>query len=333
MVAIDLHTQVNSISKAWDSLNPEFFLSASFLQYLEKFNYCNQRYYTLTAGGNIKAGAIVYSLPVDLFTFSKKSLKFKMNIIGIPFSVDSSGIIGDENYFNELINHILSLEKGMILCLNYENAINHKDIVQLKALPTLVLNHYKFDSFDEYLSNMRHNYRRRIVKALEKFKNVKTERGNCDSFSDNHYSLYLSIMSKTKTKLEVLSKDFFINLPEKFVLTSYYSNDKLLAWHITYSKSSIFSFLFGGMDYELRDEFDSYYNNLLGVVRAGIEGGFDLINLGQTAENAKARIGAMLVEKKMFLYHKNLLIRKTLKLFSKQLEYKANIENFKIFKS
>ena len=54
----------------------------------------------------------------------------------------------------------------------------------------------------------------------------------------------------------------------------------LLAWHI-----SIFddSFLFGGINYELRDRFDSYCNNLISIIKEGFDTQCKTINFGQNS--------------------------------------------------
>jgi hypothetical protein len=139
-------------------------------------------------------------------------------------------------------------------------------------------------------------------------------------------------MKNTRTKLEILASGFFCNLPENFALTSYYHGRELLTWHITCEHKGTFSFLFGGIDYQRRDLFDSYYNNLLGIIQEGMAKGYRRINLGQTAEQAKMRVGGQLVPKLMFLHHKNRLIRMIVKLFRNQLEYRVRNNKMLVFK-
>jgi hypothetical protein len=331
-VSIEKLNSTEPIKQQWDSLVVDFFQSSVFLNHIEKSNFCFQRYYVLYKSNVLIAGAIVYTLPVNILTFSNKSFTVKMNVIGVPASVDSSGLIGNKNYSEYLVEYILKEEKGLVLCLNYESAINIKSLIQLEALPTIIFKNY-FDNYQDYLTSMRHHYRRRTLGAIKKFKGVRTERCTCNFFTQEHYQLYLNIMTKTKTKLEILTMSFFNVLPENFSLTSYYTDDnELLTWHITCEAQDTFSFLFGGINYKLRDKFESYYNNLLGIIQEGIEKGYKTINLGQTAEIPKMRLGGQPAQKKMFIYHKNWMIRNTIWLFKNKLGYKNDIKILKVFK-
>jgi hypothetical protein len=255
-----------------------------------------------------------------------------MNVIGIPASVDSSGLIGHEAYYDILVNHILSKEKGLVLCLNYNSLLENAKIVQLETLPTLIF-YNRFPTFEKYITELRHTYRRRVKLAIERFKKIRKEQTQCSLFTETHYQLYLAIMKRTKTKLEILSFDFFSKLPDDFILTSYYAEKNLITWHITCTFKNVYSFLFGGIDYELRDTYEAYYNNLLGIICEGIEKGSSILNLGQTAELPKMRVGGQMIKKRMFIYHNNWLLRLLFTLFRNQLGYKAKQSNLKVFKN
>jgi hypothetical protein len=260
-ITINKISGLEPIRENWDALASDYFQTAGFSEHLQQYNPCRQRYYLLYDEDVLKAGAIVYTLPVNLLTFSGLKLSVKMNVIGIAASVDSSGIIGDPLYFDQLTAEILSVEKGVVLCLNYNGEISVPGIVKLQTLPTVIFKH-DFDNFETYLRSMRHHYRRRMVLAAARFRDVETITGSCLAFTEEHYKLYLNILSRSKTKLETLTSEFFKNLNSDFTLTSYYNKDKvLLTWHITCSYREVYSFLFGGINYESRDEFEGYYNN------------------------------------------------------------------------
>ena len=155
------HTSIIEIRNLWDNLVKEPFQTSEFLAHLEKTNPCNQRYYTLLKDQNGIAAAVVYTLYVNLFTFSKSSAKAKMCIIGIPASVDSSGLIGSEEFYPVLISEILKSEKGIVLCLNFENKMNIPQLVFMDTLPTFIF-HNQFETFNHYLTQMRSNHRRLV---------------------------------------------------------------------------------------------------------------------------------------------------------------------------
>lgn len=332
-ISIKKISSVEPVKHLWNTLVTDYYQTSDFTTHLEIYNKCCQRYYVLYVNEILTAGAIVYTLPVNLLTFSQKKLTISMNVIGVAASVDSSGLIGNPDYFDRIINYITENEKGVILFLNYESAIKHNQLIQLNALPTIILKH-NFTDFGSYLNDLRHPYRRRVVHAINMFEEVIKTSESCNVFTDEHYRLYLNVMARTKTRLEILSKDFFKNLPGNFILTSYYNKEKeLLIWHITCEFKNVYSFLFGGISYEKRDKFDAYYNNLIGIIRDGIDKGYKTINFGQTAEVPKMRLGGECFPKKMFIYHRNIFIRFIFKVLRKQIGYKGNFNALKVFKN
>jgi hypothetical protein len=128
-------------------------------------------------------------------------------------------------------------------------------------------------------------------------------------------------MQRTPSKLEVLSPDFFRNLPTPFTLTSCYLQGKLACWHTTCSDGDTLYFFFGGHDYALLQNHHVYFNNLFSILAQAIEGGYNYIDLGQTAEIAKMKAGGTMMYKEMFFYHRNPLVRLLLKLARPLITY------------
>ena len=80
-------------------------------------------------------------------------------------------------------------------------------------------------------------------------------------------------------------------------------------------------FFFGGHDYELLDKYQSYFNNLFGIVRQFINDGYERLDLGQTAEIAKMKAGGQMEPRTMFLYHHNPFIRFILRILKPIITY------------
>ena len=146
------------------------------------------------------------------------------------------------------------------------------------------------------------------------------------------YQKYLQVLKRSKGKLETLSQEFFNNLPPDFMLTSYYNQDILIGWYISASFKERYYFFLGGIDYTLNERFNTYFNILLGVLREGIEKKANLIDLGQTAEIPKMRLGGELVEKTMMAYHSNGMMRRFLRAGKSLLEYSVNLEETHVIK-
>jgi len=322
----------NRIDITWNKLIVSAYQKIDFLSHLEAYNPCKQRYYLLYDNDELCAGAIVYSLKMNILTFSKFNLNLPFSILGIPTSVDASGMIGNEKYYEFLVQHILKDEKGITLCLNYDNILGVKNIVQMQTLPTLIFKN-DFNSLTHYCESLKHNYRRRISQAQKKFLGVEKLTEPCSSFNDEHYNQYISIMKRTKTKLELLNKEFFVNLCSDYTLHSFYINKILLTWHITTKNFDVYYFLFGGINYQFRDIYDSYYNNLISIIQEGIELECKTMSLGQTAEISKNRLGAKLIPQRMFIHHSNKIINTIFLICKNFLTYKTKTIHANIYKS
>lgn len=328
---IRLLKSATGLPDKWDALADSLYQKKSFLAHSEKYQFSKQKYYLLFSEDELIGGAIVFSYKVNLLTFIGGRYFVNMRIIAVPVSVDSSGLIGDCKFYPEILNYIFKKEKGLILALNYKEKIELKNIAETKTLPGCILKDCP-ESYEQYIKMMRHPYRRRVKLAQKKGAEIVFKTESCNAFTGEHYRLYLEIIKKTDTKLEVLSKNFFVHLNTNFRLSSAYFKNKLVAWNITVKDSETLYFLFGGIDYKYRDKFDSYYNNLLHIIKGGIVQGCSNINLGQTAEISKNRLGAEFYEKKMFLYHKNLIVRSILKLLKHSIGFNKILPNASVFK-
>ncbi len=329
--------EINRLSKAgdlpdqWDSLAVDYFQTKEFLVHAEKYNPCKQRYYTLYKDGTFEAGAIVYTLRLDLFTYLSIPSPFRMNIAGIPCSVSSSGIIGSFELFSDLIEHIKKQEKGLLLILNLDSKPLVTDIAIGRTLPAIVMVN-RFQSWESYIRSLRASYRRRILYLSRPFSGINVKRVATSQFDDEMYHQYIEVRNHSKGKLETLSQEFFQNLPSNFSLTAYYDREHLLGWYISTVYKEKYYFFLGGIDYELNKRFNTYFNILIGVLKEGIEKKASFIDMGQTAEIPKTRLGGKVVEKFMLGYHSNFLLRKSLKAGKGFLEYSTTIPETHVFK-
>ena len=50
----------------WDELSTDYYQQREFLRHCHTYNPCRQRYYVLTRNGEIQAGAVAYTLTLNL---------------------------------------------------------------------------------------------------------------------------------------------------------------------------------------------------------------------------------------------------------------------------
>ena len=320
-----------SLDTNWDNLADFYFQKKIFLNYLHVYNPCDQRYYELYRNNILVAGTLVYTLRINIFTFANIPSPAKVTVIGLPVSVASPPVIGDASEFEYLLSELIKIESGIILGLNLTEDYLKGKVLNLRTLPTIVL-HLICNSIENYENSLRHNYRRRIHKIREKFRDVTSITSDCMVFNKQHYDLYLQIMKKTTTKLETLSLDFFKYLPVNFQLTTFYSNGQMLYWNIVCIDEHVMFFFFGGMNYSLRDKYQSYNNNLYSMIESAINLKYNTLDFGQTAEIAKIRFGGEKSERRMFVYHRNLLVFSLLKIFRSLITYSKTTKSSRVFK-
>ena len=326
-----VHT-VLAIPDEWDNLATCFYQKKQFLLHSQNWNRCNQRYYLAYEDNRLVAGAVVYTLKLNLFTYSKFTLRVKMQITGIPCSVSCQGLIGNNQYAYELLEHIFSVEKGLCLALNLENTTGiSRRIVVGKTVPAIVLKN-NFSDWEEYLNKIRSDYRHRLRLVEEKSKDLKFQRGTCLRFNEKMYYQYLQVFDKSEAKLERLNLNFFKFLPDEFCLTTITIKDNLLGWFITlYADQKLYFFL-GGLDYSLNEEYATYLRLLEEIIQLGIKLNVESIDLGQTAEEPKMRLGGENHKLYLAAFHKNLAVRLFLRSTIKLLEYKNKIPTHHVFK-
>jgi len=106
----------------------------------------------------------------------------------------------------------------------------------------------------------------------------------------------------------------------------------LLGWFITlYADQKLYFFL-GGLDYSLNGEYAIYLRLLSEIILLGIKLNVESIDLGQTAEEPKMRLGGENHKLYLAAFHKNLIVRLFLRSTIKLLEYKNKIPAHHVFK-
>lgn len=264
--------------------------------------------------------AIEFKMNFNILAFLKLKFNIPINIVAPPASIDCVGIYGS---ISKCVNFYKNKSKVTIF-MNLDTKIEPC----LKTLPTAIF-YNKFDDFDDYLSKIRSSYRYRIKKALKKSENLTIKSINPQNFDNELYKLYLNVLKKSKYPLETLPIGFFRD--KNFKIDVFYEKNKPIAFVSYIFMDNFMYFLFGGIDYSKRDEFDLYYNMLIYLIKIGIKNKVFSINLGQTAEKSKIRLGAVLEQRYITLATSNVIVNYFFEKLSKYLEYNEKIEDVNVF--
>ena len=169
-----------------------------------------------------------------------------------------------------------------------------------------------WDSFSAYINSLRHAYRRHILLSLRKIEchqpniihsdeydskmpDVKWVLSDPDWVSPQKFHhLYLKVMDRTKIKLETLNLAFFAELfkdKRHYQLLSLVVRGNILSSAILVNHGETLTFMLAGRENE-KDEYNSYFNLVYGIIAHAIEKKYKRIKLGQTAYWVKQSIGS-----------------------------------------
>ena len=316
----------------WDNLADCYFQRKKFLLHCQNWNPCSQRYYVAYENDKLIAGAVVYTLCLNLFTYYKFKLPITMQITGIPCSVSTAGLLGKPNNTVKLFKYVCSQERGLKLALNIDTPEGApRNMFAGNTLPVIKFKN-NFSSADEYLKSLRADYRRRLDIINRKSSALQFSQSSCSKFNIEMYHQYNMVYEQSNAKLERLDYRFFKYLPNDFKLTIATENGMLAGWFITLNVDSELYFFFGGLNYSMNEELETYHRLLQEIIFQGINSGAQYIDLGQTAEIPKMRLGGECQPKYMIADHSgiiNILLRASKKL----LEYKNDIPEHHVFRN
>jgi hypothetical protein len=314
----------DELPPAWDALAESLFQRRAFLRHAHAYNPCRQRYYLLTEGGALVAGAVVYRLRLDLLTFLKLPSPLGMQVVGIPCSVSTSGVLGALSRHGELLARLPGEERGLLIALNL-SAIPPTAMAVGRTLPTIEVEN-RWATWEAYVAALRAPYRRRLRRQAAHAATLTIETGPCARFTDAMHALYLQTFQRSHDKLERLTADFFRQLPAEFQLTTYADAAGLHGWTISVLDGERWTFFLGGRSYAASAPPDLYFQMLLTVLRQGIAAGARIIDLGQTAETPKLRLGGVPRERFLLGHHSNPLLCRLLHWGRGALSYGKTLE-------
>ncbi len=307
-----------------NSANP--FLKKDSLEILEETNFCNQRYF-FSNDPQEPCVAVSYKIHLNLFTYLGLSLKYPTRIVGIPCSL---AFCGYHPTLTQSIKENLLAHRGLKIILNS----SEQQITGFSSghtLPSCILQIH-WDTFDAYLTRLRSHYRYRMTKALEKWQRVEiTHLTDNQDFSGDMYQLYLDVHGRSDYKLEKLSIEFFRQFPAD--IYRFQIAGDLLGFIQLYQDSKRLIFMFTGIKYTRLKQYDIYLNILLWIIRKGISGGCDIVDLGQTGEAIKLKLGCQMEEKFIHVHHANKMLNKLIQIAMPLVSYKMPTTSFNVFRN
>jgi len=343
----NVYKNIKEVDKnLWDSIvKPDHIICThAYLQAIEESNIndCEYRYIIIFKDNKLIAHTCIYSMSFDLDIFnigvSKKIIGYirkifyseflKMRIIecGTPTALGNT-ITFANNVHNEKIMELIvdkmkeyAKEKKInILVLRdfYEEEILFFDILKkrgfkrVKNLPdTMITN--KWNTFQEYLVDMRKNYRHKIKLRMKRLENNSIKVEVIESFKDiacELKDLWMQVYNRaTEYQREILTLEYFKNmdiyLKEKSKVILFKKNGKIIGFAILILDDYTSRPYYLGMDYAYNKENYLFFNILYQIVKNGIEEKKRMIEMGITTYNVKKDMGVEILP--LFIYIKHL---------------------------
>ncbi len=370
----------------WDSINSEhdLFHTHRFVRSVEDAEIDGTAFWYLVwyQSERIVATAALSRLVVALDLFLGKTVQnivsvirrlfpnfFRVHILfcGLPVSIGKNALtIADLRHVDEVLKslveemtHVACTHRIRFLCVKefLEEEIEQMNLLDqfgffiANSIPYVSL-HLRWTSFTSYLAEMKHEYRRPVVRSLRKLgltqplvhhsppsnneKPYLVISRSADSPKKKFFELYRDVLEHTSVKLEVLNlaffKSLFRNMDNDMEILSMIKGEDVLGIALLTIEQKTMTFLLVGLDFTQRDRYDVYFNLVYGIIARAIERGCTQLNLGQTSYWVKGRIGGKCSDEYFFLRAENQLIHRLLKWMRPLIFPKTTSRHVQVFR-
>ena len=188
-----------------------------------------------------------------------------------------------------------------------------------------------WNTFDDYLKDLTKKYCKRAKKIIQAFEAVVTKELSAAEILENAAEidrLYWNVVNKQKVRMGFVNAAYLyelkLDLDKRFELHAVYVNDVMIGFYTYIFYTTEMETHYIGLDYTYNDTHKTYFNILFLSVQKMIERKYEKLELGRTAKEAKANLGAF--PKQIFNYVKvkNPLAKITLYYFLKKFNRSEN---------
>jgi len=315
----------------WDRLAVHnIYLRKAILQVIESAHHYRQKYHILS---NPEPDCIfvTYESPKNTAAEFRDRLCPSHRVIGIPCTVSKCGYQTGEKT-REAFWQFVSNMRGLKIVVHSDEKKAQNKFLKIPSLPSFRIE-VRWGSFNEYLRCMRSHYRYRLNKALRACRSIKViPLADSSLFDADLYSLYDQVYRRSRFRREKAKLELFRTLPVETMKFEY--RGKAIGFVQTLSNGKELLFFKGGMDYSFESSADLYLMMLLEIIKKGLSKGYKSIDLGQTAGEAKMRVGARPNPLHHYVNHSNRIIHHGMNPFLRFVRpRKIRMVDHRIFKA
>ncbi len=322
-------TSATQLPPEWDNLDQENpYLARQFLSFVEQTEKdFHPAYHLFYDGDRLDSCFIAFQRKkYNVAMFTRLNFRINVTMIYLPMCVTRGGF-----YFGKLREQALQAIqkiKGYKMLLN-ELTPQAEGFAVGYTCPKCILT-LRWNTFDEYLSALRSDYRNRAKKILKRSQNLTMRFIKPQEFTDEMYQMYLNVLNRSKIKIETLSKEYFQG--EQFTLFVMEKDGKPVGFTQLLPNGEELIFEFVGVDYAYNKDNATYHRMLFEIIRYGIENGYKSIDYGQTADDIKLKLGSEYTYLYAYFHHSNPFIHFFCKKLGPFLEYKPFTTKYNTFR-
>ena len=160
----------------------------------------------------------------------------------------------------------------------------------------------RFADFQSYCKAIKSHYGSNIKRSQNKFhrKGFSFRRLTDPAeiraiYTPELHELYLAVVAKSATKLEILPVKFFhelaVRLQGQLSLNLVYKDDRVVGFMWGIYSNNFYHLLFCGVNYQLNSSGDVYFNMVYAELDNALKASVPEIEIGQNADTFKARLG------------------------------------------
>ena len=188
-----------------------------------------------------------------------------------------------------------------------------------------------WNTFEDYLNDLTKKYVKRAKKIMQAFEGVVTKELSAAEILENAAAvdqLYWHVVNKQQVRLGTVNAAYLhqlkSDLKDRFELHALYLNNVMIGFYTYIFYTHEMETHYIGLDYTYNDTHKTYFNILFLSVQKMIERKYEKLELGRTAKEAKANLGAFPKQIYNYVKVKNLFAKIALRYFLKRFNRSEN---------
>ena len=314
--------------------NPELL---AMLKLFEKYRPKDHRYHLYE-----KMIILTYINQYDMLKLTDKlALKYRVRLVDEYLGLIPGGCLiaqGDEatrKASGVILKEFADRQKGLTVVLNAEMKMPGAK----PYYSNLVLEN-RFETFEDYLGQMRSRYRKQFVKKIKKGSRIKVCRLDNSAFSEEHYELYRHVLERSPLLEDApVPIEYFREFQAAELFEFRDSRGNLLAFEQVLIIGDQLYSLFLGFNRDPKDDsaaevssVDLYYFTAFYFIRYGIEKGVRQLVFSLGSEDAKSILGCTEELRYMYIASSNPLVKAGIALFGGGINLRKELPQHRVFK-